>query len=122
MDHHLSQLLDSSELPVPILQDETQKTELQGGGSPAGCVLLLEALVPGPASILTQHSQAEGVGGGAREMHRSFAQMNQTSRGGGWTPHRQLPLGFLLQGIGMGSGQVMSLPEDLAGPEPGSCS
>ena len=55
-------------------------------------------------------------------MPSSFAQMNQMSRRGDWTPRCQLPLGFLLQGIGMGSGQVMSLPEDLAGPEPGSCS
>lgn len=55
-------------------------------------------------------------------MHSSFAQMNQMSRGGGWTPHNQPPLIFLLQGIGMGSGQLTSFPEDLAGPEPGSCS
>lgn len=127
--HHLSQFLDPDSQPCHAclsVQDKTQNHLVWGrqpcrvGDSTEGWVLLLEVLAPGPASILTQHSQADG-GGGAQEMHNGLGQMSQVSRGGAWIPCHQLPLGFLLQGMGMVWGQLMSFPGDLAGPEPGSC-
>ena len=110
MGHLLSQLLGSDphtcKLPSAHLYWRRHRTTAGGGceGSTAGWILLLEALSPGPASILTQHSQANGgrrVQGSERPATPRLPSARDNE-------------------AGIREGTVTILPRGLAGPEPGS--
>lgn len=67
---------------------------------------LLEALPPGPASILTQHSQADG-GGDVRKLLGT--EMSQATGEGTWTWCHSCPLASFCRGRESGWG-LMSFP------------